>query len=250
MISLEKQAGFPLFLNEKNNKLHSKDIIIPKPEIRTLKQLIPVILGKSKIKNVYYMYRNVLPNKIFKRYGYRYDITVIPFHKIGIEESKTLGHYHAHIRGTKISYPEVYQVLYGKAYYLLQRKDKNKIKDVIVVVAKQGDVVVIPPNYGHVTINAGPKTLVMANLVYADFSSHYREYIKKHGAAYYAILKDKKIVFVKNKHYKDLPKLRRAKMHLFSLKSPIYVDCINCPYKYLFLREPQKFMKEFKKIMR
>ncbi|WP_437344448.1 glucose-6-phosphate isomerase family protein [Methanoculleus frigidifontis] len=59
-----------------------------------------------------------------------------------------------------IGYPELYQVLAGEAHYLLQRKD---LSDGVVVTAKVGEFVLIPPGYGHVTINPGQEDLVMAN---------------------------------------------------------------------------------------
>lgn len=240
MISLEKASGLPIFL--KNNRIVSKKIAIPKPAVRKLSEMRPVLKGKTKLKKFYYMYRNIAPNPAFRKYSYRYDITLIPFHKIGKEDIKTAGHYHAKPKHSKLSYPEVYQVIHGTAHYLLQKKENGRLKDVVLSVAKKGDVVAIPPNYGHVTINAGPGTLVMANLVYGKFSSHYEEFAEKHGAAYYGVA-DGKIKFVKNPNYKKIPKLRKSKMKKPGLKSPIYTDCLKHPEKYIFLVNPKKFKK-------
>ncbi|MEM4336487.1 MAG: glucose-6-phosphate isomerase family protein [Candidatus Woesearchaeota archaeon] len=241
MINLEKKAGIPIFLT-KNNKLTSKLIKIPKPEIRTFEKLKNVLLlKKTAVKNFYYMYRNIAPNPVFLNYSLRYDITIIPPNKIGNELVKTLGHYHKKIKNKKISYPEVYQVIHGEAFYLLQKKEGEKIKDVILAKAKEGDIIVVPPNYGHVTINPSNKTLVMANIVYASMKSDYKEIEKKHGACYYVIKKKNKIIFVKNQSYKDSPKIRFKKPTIKILKSPIYNDCTENPNKYLFLIKPEKF---------
>ncbi len=242
MISLEKVSGLPIFFNIKNNKIVSKEINIPKADTRTLSQMKPVLEGKTQLKKFYYMYRNIAPNPVFRKFSYRYDITVIPFHKIGKEDIKTAGHYHSKPRHSHLSFPEVYQVLYGAANYILQKKEGKKIKDVILAVAKKGQVVIVPPNYGHVTINASRETLVMANIVYGRFSSKYGDYIKKHGAAYYGIA-GKKIKFLPNPNYKNLPKLRKVKLKAKNLKSPIYADCIKNPEKYIFLKKPEKFKR-------
>ena len=48
---------------------------------------------------------------------------------------------------------------------------------------KEGDKVVVPPNYGHITINPFDKTLVMSNWVCSDFPSIY-EPIKRLGGGH------------------------------------------------------------------
>jgi glucose-6-phosphate isomerase len=79
----------------------------------------------------------------------RFDMTVIPPGVICGEYVKTKGHYHPTAPdGT--GYPELYQVIEGEAHYLLQKED---LSDVVVVHAKAGESVFIPPGYGHVTIN-------------------------------------------------------------------------------------------------
>jgi hypothetical protein len=45
-------------------------------------------------------------------------------------------------------------VLEGDAHYLLQRaQNEERVDEAILVKATRGDKVIIPPNYGHVTIN-------------------------------------------------------------------------------------------------
>ena len=246
MIDLRKYSGLPLFL-EKDNKLASKAIKLPKPDARTFSQIKSVLLAKkTNVKKFYYMYRNVAPNNSLRKYSLRYDITVIPHHEIGKEEIKTSGHYHAVVRKTHITYPEVYQVINGTATYLLQKKTDSKISDVIIAKAKPGEIIVVPPNYGHITMNAEKETLVMANIVYSKFKSLYRGIEHKHGGAYYGIEKNKKLFFIKNPHYKNVPKIRFRKPKVAGLKSPIYTDCKNNPEKYLFLAKPQNYLKKFK----
>ena len=85
-----------------------------------------------------------------------------------------------------IGYPELYEVLEGIAHFLLQT---NALDDVVLIEARKGDIVVIPPGYGHVTINPTlVETLIMANLVSTAFSSDYTWYDTMHGAAYYELV--------------------------------------------------------------
>jgi oxalate decarboxylase/phosphoglucose isomerase-like protein (cupin superfamily) len=54
----------------------------------------------------------------------------------------------------RYTYRELYEVLKGDAHYLLQRaQNKERVDEAILVKATRGDKVLIPPNYGHVTIN-------------------------------------------------------------------------------------------------
>lgn len=162
-------------------------------------------------KDLYYMFRDLAKNdsdlEVIKAHHLRYDITVIPPGMLGSEYTKTVGHYHPEVPGTDITYPEIYQVLEGSAIYLLQKVERGEediVLDVAVVKAEKGDLVTIPPDYGHVTINASETTLEMANWVCRDFSSIY-EPIKRLCGASYFLLKDG---FAKNPLYKDVTPIR------------------------------------------
>ena len=166
------------------------------PDIRYLFDMKEVIfdqdwLKKQKNTELYYMYRGMGlsedDKKKIEAARLRYDITVIPPLMLGKEFNKTAGHYHCEV-ATGISYPEIYEVLSGEAYYLMQRSiENNSIRDAYFVHAVAGDKVIIPPNYGHFTINASDKNLVMANWVCLDCVSDYSEVKEKGGACYYAV---------------------------------------------------------------
>ncbi len=168
------------------------------PDIRYIDDLKEVLYDKDwleKINNfeAYYMYRGVEEMD-----GLRYDITVMPFKMFGKEYPKTKGHYHPK------EYGEVYQVLEGRAIYLLQDVD---LTDVVAIETGPGEVAVIPPGYGHVTINPGKKDLKMANWVSPEFDSLYDPILKKRGAAYFYTTDG----WIKNKNYKDVPRIRKEK---------------------------------------
>ncbi len=167
------------------------------PDIRKLSDMKDVIYDGKWLKdtsdnNLYFMYRNLSTSKqdqsIIKDHVLRYDITIIPPYNLGLEFVKTAGHYHPLIDGTENTYPEVYEVLEGVAHYLLQKFEKNRITDVVLIEAEKGDKVIIPPNYGHVTINPSNEELKMANWVSDDFMSIYEPYKKYGGAAYFELV--------------------------------------------------------------
>jgi glucose-6-phosphate isomerase, archaeal len=183
------------------------------PEVRRLSDMKDVAYDKEFLKSssdaeIYYMYRNLAlsrkDSEAMRAEDLRYDITVIPPGMLGMEYTKTLGHYHPPVPGTDMSYTELYEILEGEAHYLLQKEEKGKIIDAVLIKAKKGDKTIIPPNYGHVTINPGRKELKMSNIVSCKFSSVYGPYQDRQGGAYYELQKG----FVVNINYGKLPELR------------------------------------------
>ncbi len=163
------------------------------PDVRMLHDMDEVLYDKEWAEGaenleLYYMYRDLSLSRrdrdLFLEQGIRYDITVIPPLMLGREYVKTAGHYHPPVPGETITYPEVYEVLEGEATYLLQRED---LSDVVVVRARGGDKVVVPPGYGHITINESNKRLKMANFVARGFSSDYGPIRERGGGAYFLI---------------------------------------------------------------
>ncbi|MFZ3167019.1 MAG: glucose-6-phosphate isomerase family protein [Candidatus Methanoperedens sp.] len=187
-----------------------------KPGVRMLFDMKDVIYDRKWLSNaenseLYYMYRELSLSKkdaaAMKEHGLRYDITVIPPQMLGNEFVKTAGHYHPLVPGTQITYPEIYEVLGGEATYILQKPDNEGINDVILVKADAGDKVIIPPGYGHLTINASNKVLKMANWVARDFESIYQPIKEKGGGAYFILDKG----MVKNPRYEHVPEIKSGK---------------------------------------
>lgn len=145
---------------------------------------------------VYYIYRNVKKNK-----DLRYDITVIPPKMLGEEFVKTKGN-----RNSK-NFLEIYTVLKGKAIFLLQKMIGKKIKDVIAIKAKKGDLVIDPAGYYIVSINPSKKNLKLGNWVYSKNKNIYKTMEEKQGACYYYTRRG----WLKNKNYKNIPKLKFQK---------------------------------------
>ena len=174
-------------------------------EIRFLNDIKKVLYDKKwarKAKSfaVYYIERGIKYKE-----DLRYDITIIPPKMLGKEFTKTKGHDHIG------DFKEVYEVLKGKAIYLIQKRQKNKIKDVCAILAKKGDKVVIPPFYGHVTINPSKKfVLKMGNWISNKCKSDYKFFEKMEGACYYFT----KTGWLKNKNYKQAPKLKLVTCNL------------------------------------
>ena len=188
-----------------------------KPEKRDKKQLRDFVMdGKSLRKGgpFYLIYRKV------KRLGdIEYDLTLIRNGFMGREYVRTMGHNHPR------RYGELYEVLYGRAAFLIQPKNMSKF---VMVTAGAGQGVMIPPRCGHQTANIGKTPLLIGNLVYSKFRPDYSEYKKRHGGAYYLT---KGLKLVGNDNYPKHPKVvrkRAIKKNLDELftKTPRLVNMI------------------------
>lgn len=182
------------------------------PDIRRLFDMKDVIFDQNWLAGaenfeLYYMFRDLFLSRgdgdKLRDQNLRYDITIIPPGMIGCEYMKTAGHYHPQAPGSDITYPELYEVLEGEALYLLQSDD---LSDVVAINAAAGDKVLVPPNYGHITINRSNKTLKMSNFVARDFSSLYGPIKEKAGGAYFFTQDG----WVKNPRCPEATELRRA----------------------------------------
>ncbi len=159
---------------------------LPLPAVRTIEEMRSVLADPSCESSgpLYFMYRDLAKSDADRHWlhnhNLRYDLTVIPSSAICGEWVKTKGHYHPK-NPAGIGYPEIYEVLEGEAKYLLQSRN---LDDVVMISAHAGDIVIIPPEYGHISINPSTdQTLVMANIVSTAFESEYGEYETLHGGS-------------------------------------------------------------------
>lgn len=227
-----------------------------KKQIRKLFDMKEVIYDREWLSHnnnmeLYYMYREFCFNNkdLFKmrEHGLRYDITFIPPRMLGCEFVKTAGHYHSMVSGTDITFPEIYEVLAGEANYILQKLDNDNIKDVILIEAKKGDKVIIPPGYGHLTVNSSDKVLKMANWVALNTESIYPPIAEKGGGAYFLLREG----LVKNSNYTNIPEIRIMKpfdLKIGLKKGQYMYDLLKDIKKLEFLTKPQEYIGLFEEL--
>ena len=226
---------------------------LPEPAVRTAEDLRGVLAntGCTCTGPVYYMYRDVARSSEDRRWlaaqELRFDITVIPPRELCGEYNKTKGHYHPDDpSGT--GYPEIYEVLAGEAHYLIQNHDCT---DVVMIAACAGEIVVVPPGYGHVTINPTHSTVLqMANIVSSRFSSNYSGYEAQNGAAFFEWIKEG---LVKNPTYRNLPDLRLVRAQRLAdvkdaIPDPLYNLIEHRAPVLDFLNHPEKFESLFREL--
>jgi len=227
----------PLKVVLKDNELivdgtrHTKDV----RRISQMKETFRgfVDLDFSVDKDVYYMFRDV-----FRKEGVRFDITLIPPANIEGECAKTYGHSHP-IAEKDLTYPEVYQVLFGNAVFLLQKYNRDRSMDVLLIKGGKNDALLIPPNFSHVTINPGNSLLVLANIVADGFESDYSEFKKSRGAAFY-YMADGNVEQNANYVVKNLekPEIKKFNSRYGFTCGDILGELNSNPKKFEFLKKP------------
>lgn len=204
--------------------------------VRMLSDLNEVLMEPVHFKEnkpIYLMYREV-----YKKNNLRYDITVIASRILGKEYARTYGHHHP-IAEKELTYPEIYQVLFGEARFVLQKRNNDESTDVLIVSAKKGDVVLIPPGYGHVTVNPSEENpLFLSNLVSSNFSSDYEIYKQKRGpAVYHTIYGPKQNTNYMIKKLENTTPDKLNKHYGFSCED-IFTEFYKDPNKFEFLNKP------------
>lgn len=252
---------------QKGNKANAiifggKDII---PSVRFAGDMSDVIVDqewmeKNKTQPLYYMYRNLAETKEdakkIKAVDVRYDILEsVPVH-LGSEYNKTAGHYHSAVKNGNTTYPELYELIKGDAFYLMQKVEGDKVIDIYAVRVTSGDKVLVPPDYGHFTIFLSQEPLRMSNWTPNSSLSDYDPVKQKHGAAYYALVDEKSpdgVLWVKNDNYSDVPPLRFLKPANFNDigldKNINMYNLVNDLEKLDYLNNPDKYPQLWKRVL-
>jgi glucose-6-phosphate isomerase len=218
------------------------------PKVRTYIEAKDVYLEKeAEEQDLYYMYRYFEKEKdaeIFEKNNAEYDLTLIKSGRIGPELIKTAGHYHEYVPDTDITYPELYEVISGKIEYLIQTKpDAENNVDVVIITAEEGDKIVVPPNYGHISINVGDEPAVSSNLQRRDLPANadYESFKVSNGGALYRT----KTGWENNRNYviASLKKVAPKEKPDWGLEKnkPLYTAFIENPAKFKWLMEPNNF---------
>lgn len=146
------------------------------------------------------------------------NITVWEPGTISGEYIKTYGHYHIG------DLSETYQIVYGQGVALLQKlaedKDGRMIPDEVAefkaIPVIPGQIIFMPPQFGHLVANTGETYFVTADDSPVDFEDRdpasfpghadYELVKKMRGFAYYVVEHDGKPALKKNPLYKSITK--------------------------------------------
>ncbi|HIE51243.1 MAG TPA: glucose-6-phosphate isomerase [Armatimonadetes bacterium] len=191
MVDLSQVSGLSISLDERTGELHGKGV--PESVPRSFAEMAKVVLDPRALppkEVLYLMYRDFPTSPQVQAAGLRYDITVMFPKPVGRELPKTKGHIHSRPPGSTSSYPEVYQVLHGRALYELfgpWKGDTDEIETVFLVEAEPGDIVVVPPDHAHITHVLGQEPVVMANWVARDCQNDFHPIEQRRSGPVYLL---------------------------------------------------------------
>jgi glucose-6-phosphate isomerase len=261
MTDLSALCGLPIGLGDGPPPLEFREDLTPiEPGIRTLKAIYPVTRDPdpSGPPTLYWMYRDLhrpTHTKLIRDAKLRYDISVFAPGRLGSEYLKSSGHYHPLIPGYPLAYPEVYEIIQGRATFILQKvqnfcalPEQMVVEDIIVLEAEAGQQAMMPPDYGHVTVNTLDEPMVMVNWVSDAFRSHYYSVEKTRGFGYY-LLAGELPTYEQNPAYRRVPEIRFARprnvpaLGLIAGR-PMYNTCVESPAKFEFLNKPHEHLVE------
>lgn len=160
----------------------------------------PKVKEEQKLYDFYVGTADAAHKEVIQKSGLRYDIIMVMPGMIGEELKKTSGHKHEGM------YPEIYEVLYGTAMFLLQKGEGKNIDYFAGVKAQAGEKILIPPGYSHATVNLGECPLVFSDLVAEQCRNDYKGIKDNRGMGYYITQKGEEIQFIKNENYDRVPK--------------------------------------------
>lgn len=245
--------------NHKDFSLHLSDEVVCQANagklLGQMKQLFHEFSGIDEAEKAYTFLEGVARKsdlETFKKSKLRYDLIVVYPGKISGEFRKTSGHYHCEVPGQGISYPEIYEVLQGKAVFLLQKANQDgSISESFAVKGKPGDKLVIPPEYGHATINVGDEPLIFADLVSTECHNIYGSIGSNHGMCYYVMDNGgQRFSLEENTMYQQKTKIvvttisENPALGIWRDK-PLYTQFVEKPDVYAYLNRPAEYKDKF-----
>jgi len=249
LFNYQESSTLELVFNDETNELSGPDdIIIEETLVRKLKDMNALFRDASGVDGdtpLYYMYNDIYRKEheaLFKNKGIKYEYTLLRPLVINGECVKAHGHVHGISPLTKTNYLEVYEVLGGKGYFELFRFIADKC-EVVLVEVKQGDFVVIPPGYYHLSINTGDIPFNFGDLIVKDPQSEYGLLKDYFGAPLFCLKDDcGNISFELNKHYQDktisiqMVTADEVPWQIPLAKVPLYAHFVAHPAYFDFIR--------------
>lgn len=222
--SIERQSGLPIALDPHGYAIRWPESVSvgtvsgrSAAEMRAYIREAGALAGADPVYTVYRRISRSADSAAIAASGLRFDITVIPpGHFAGgrREFLRTAGHYHVPVEGRLL--PEAYQVISGRAYWLIQRPtpgDPGSLGEIYAIEGSPGDCALMPPGFGHVSINAFSEPLVLANCVAEAVRYDYEPYLRFRGGGY-RVLEGHgggAIEFELNPDYRTVPELRKIR---------------------------------------
>ena len=165
--------------------------------------------------------------------------------RLGDEPVRSQGHIHKESPLSGWSTPEVYEIWSGKAIIYMQETAEDQPGRCFAVVAKPGDVVIVPPNWAHATISADAnQPLTFGAWCDREYGFEYEAVRAHKGLAWFPVIAPSgEIEWYKNSQYDDCELIVKHPEIYVKLEiepgKPIYTQFENNPQRFDFVPKPQ-----------
>jgi glucose-6-phosphate isomerase len=166
--------------------------------------------------------------------------------QLGNEPVRSQGHIHKVSPLSGWSTPEVYEIWSGKAIIYMQETADDDPGRCFAVIAKPGEVVIVPPYWAHATISADVnQPLTFGAWCDREYGFEYDKVRQHKGLAWFPLISaDGEIEWQKNPNYQDSKLITKSpeQYQQFGIEKgkPIYTQFEENPGKFLFVPHPQK----------
>lgn len=164
---------------------------------------------------------------------------------IGSELVRSQGHIHAVSPSCNSSTPEVYEIWQGEAYIYMQEFVAEKPGRCVAILAKPGDIVIVPPKWAHYTVNASQhQKMLFGAWCIRDYAFDYKEIRARQGLAYYPVVTEGEINWIQNPNYShEGVEVKNAREYQeFGLsKRNLYTQYEENPSRFDFVTDPLKY---------
>src|SRR5258708_19144733 len=256
MGDLAQLAGLSIAWTEDGTLTFAKDLVVDETKTRLRGALRPVALQPETCEPAtlvqYWMYNGIAEasrRDVLRSTGMQYELTLMPPRSLGRERAKTLGHLHSFPENCIYNYPEVCEVLHGRAYFVFQTMDVSArtAPFCAVLEAHPGDKVIIPPNLHHLTINAGDEPLLSSDVISLAVSGIYAPLSSMNGAAYLNTLDQG---WIRNPMYSTIGELNYWTVQSYAElglvpERPLYQLFSETPQALARMVEPERFGEVF-----
>ena len=250
MQDISDSAGFSLAVHE-TELIFGADVLIAETKTRTRGEIAPYARDVSACAPddaiQYRMYNGIATRADFLRLqtcDAQYELTWLLSHALGMERAKTLGHIHNALAQNSATFPEIYEVLHGSAFFLFYAQDAAKTRAEFCgyVFARAGERLVMPPNVYHLTINASDEPLLFADVISKRARGVYEDVRATRGAPYYALTDG---AWQRNAMFQSAAPLSECPQLRVHADAPLYTQFARDPDAFAWLNDPALFWEKF-----
>ena len=200
LLNFDLKNGFPSVIETGKNGIYYNPKAMPEyrgeRSFAKMKDLYKNAGKYDEGKTMYYTAGNLWlandKNK-FLRNEMTYEYTIIPPAVVNGELNKTHGHIHGASEKTGKIRCEAFEVLHGQGCFELFKEVSDKEFECLMVLLKEGDTIIVPSDYYHLSINTSTDDyFIFADLIKDDVRTVYSHVKDKHGGPYRLMIDDNK----------------------------------------------------------